>query len=72
MASGPISFSLARTFLELVEDRIAQFLAVQRLRLDAFGKNVHAEAGEDRIFQALHVPFVGMGLDRGNTGPSDR
>ena len=47
---------------QLVEDGIAQFLPAQRLRLDPFGQNVHAEAGEDRVFQTLDVPIVGMDL----------
>ena len=38
------------SLLEPVENCIAQFLAIQFFRLDAFRINVDAEAGEDRIF----------------------
>ena len=32
--------------------------------LDSFRQNVHAEAGEDRVLQALDVPIFGMDFDR--------
>src|SRR5207237_8793291 len=47
-----------------LQNGVAQFLPIQRLRLDAFGKNVHTESSEDRIFQALQIPVFGMNLGR--------
>ena len=49
---------------EFVEYGIAQFLPIQRFRLDSFGKNVHAKAGESRVLQAFEVPVRRMGFDR--------
>ena len=33
--------------LQLLENRIAEFLAIQSFGLDTFGENVNAEASED-------------------------
>ena len=60
------------TFFQLGEDGVAEFLPAQRLGLDSFRQNVHAEAGEDRVFQSLDVPIVGMDFDARRTGPSHR
>src|SRR5438876_544626 len=52
------------TLFEPFKNGVAQFLPIQRLRLDAFGKNVHTESSEDRIFQALQIPVFGMNFGR--------
>ena len=45
--------------LQLVEDGVAQFLPIQLVGVDALFLDVHAEAGEDLVLQALDVPVRG-------------
>ena len=52
LGADELFFGVVALF-ELVEDGVAQFLAIHLLGLDAFGVDVDAEAGEDRVFQAL-------------------
>src|SRR5258708_5382875 len=47
-------------FLQLVENRIAEFLPVQILGLHALGHKIDAEARKYSVFQALKIPVVGM------------
>jgi hypothetical protein len=58
------SFLGVVALFQCVEDRVAQFLAVQRLRLHSLGQNVHPKAREHRVLQGLQVPILGMHLDR--------
>ncbi len=48
------------TLAQLVENRVAQFLPVQRLRLQALRRDIHAESREDRVFHALDIPVFRM------------
>src|SRR6266550_9551586 len=52
------------TLFEPFKNGVAEFLPIQRLRLDAFSKNVYSESSENRIFQALQIPVFGMNLGR--------
>src|ERR1700751_6197438 len=52
------------TLFELLENRVAEFLPVERFGLDAFGLDSDAEACEDAVFQALEIPVVNVCLDR--------
>ena len=42
---------------QLVEDRVAEFLPVQLFRINPFRRDVHPEASEDLVLQALDVPI---------------
>ena len=62
---GPDQLLLAGiAFLQLVEDRIAEFPPIQCLRFDTLGIDVYAKTGEDSVLQALQVPFFEMSLQR--------
>src|SRR5271167_3873064 len=45
---------------ELLEDRVTEFLPVELLRVNTLGRDVHTEAGEQLVLQALDVPILGM------------
>src|SRR5581483_7223314 len=49
--------------LQLVEDSVSEFLPIERLRLNPFGEDVYTKSREDRIFQPLDVPILGMNFD---------
>ena len=50
--------------LELIENRVAQFLSVKRLRFDPFRENIHAKAGKNGIFQAFKIPIRKVNFNR--------
>src|SRR2546428_7003531 len=52
------------TLCEPFKNGVAEFLPIQRLRLDTFSKNVHSESSENRTFQALQTPVFAMNFVR--------
>src|SRR5271165_1823918 len=46
------------TLLQLVEDRVTKFLAIQLIGFDSFRRDVHTEAREELVLQALDVPIL--------------
>src|SRR5262249_60892883 len=50
--------------LQLVENRVAEFLPVQRLRLYSFGEDIDAETSKDGILQAFDVPILRVNITR--------
>ena len=57
---------------EFFENRVAQFLAVHLLGLQAFGVDVDAEARKDRVFQSLKVPVVDVRPSADSAAPACR
>ena len=52
------------TLLQLLKDGIAELLPVRGFGLHAFRNEIHAEVGEDCVFQSLDVPVGGVAFRR--------
>ena len=51
---------------ELLENRVAEFLAIHLLRLQSLGIDVDPEARKNRILQPFEVPVVGVRFRQDN------
>src|SRR5271166_952150 len=59
VGANQLLFSVV-TFFQLVEDGVAEFLTVQLFGFDTLGADIHPEAGEYLVLQALDVPILGV------------